>query len=84
MLVLWRKNGQYLTITNRKNGEQVRIKVYGMQVGRVALGLIDDANNYAIERDERYINCDSPDKATPQQQKAIGHDDAQRAGEPQC
>jgi len=60
MLILWRKNSQWLTITHRETGQKVRIKVFGICDNRVGLAFEDIPNNYEIQRDERYQ--DSPNQ----------------------
>ena len=55
MLILWRKNSQWLTITHRETGQKVRIKVFGACENRVGLAFEDIPNNFNIQRDERII-----------------------------
>jgi hypothetical protein len=55
MLVLKRKEGQWVTITHR-SGDVLRVRVYDIEAGypgRVNVAFDDDARNFAIERPER-------------------------------
>lgn len=53
MLVLRRKDGQWLTITH-KSGDVMRVRVYNFRENRQCdLGFDDAAHNFAIQRPER-------------------------------
>jgi hypothetical protein len=55
MLVLKRKDGQWVDITH-KSGDTLRIRVYnvcGGYPGRANIAFEDDDHNFAIERPER-------------------------------
>jgi hypothetical protein len=54
MLVLSRKEGEWLTITDRQSGRSVRVRVNQIRSGRnVDLVFDDESNSFAIERAER-------------------------------
>jgi len=55
MLVLRRKEGQWVEITH-KSGDTIRVRVYNIrtrQPGQVDLAFDDDAHNFLIQRPER-------------------------------
>lgn len=57
MLVLKRKEGQWIDVTH-KSGDVIRIRVYGISdeaPGRVNLAFDDDARNFDIQRPERVL-----------------------------
>lgn len=58
MLVLKRKDGQWVEITHAKSGDVLRIRLYDVQgglPGRANLAFDDEARNFAIERPERFM-----------------------------
>jgi hypothetical protein len=57
MLVLKRKEGQWLEITH-KSGDKIRIRAYNIRArfpGQLDLAFEDDARNFEIQRPERRI-----------------------------
>lgn len=63
MLVLNRKEGQWVEITHR-SGEVLRIRVYGIAAGtpgqaHASLAFDDDARNFEIQRPERQAKADA-------------------------
>jgi len=57
MLVLKRKEGQWVEITH-KNGDKLRIRVYRIREGypsQLDLAFDDDARNFEIQRPERKL-----------------------------
>jgi hypothetical protein len=52
MLVLKRKEGQWVDITHR-SGEVIRIRVCDISPGQLNLAFDDDARNFQVERPER-------------------------------
>lgn len=55
MLILRRKEGQWIEITHR-SGETIRIRVYNIRArypGQLDLAFDDSARNFAIQRPER-------------------------------
>lgn len=58
MLVLKRKDGQWVEITH-KSGDVLRVRAYEILAGtpgRVSLAFDDDARNFDIQRPEREPN----------------------------
>lgn len=56
MLVLKRKEGQWIEITHTDSGDLMRIRVSQIEAGRpghLNLAFEDDARNFEIERPER-------------------------------
>ena len=53
MLILKRKLGQTVTVTNVKTGEQFKIKLQKLGRESVELALDDQAKLFNFERDER-------------------------------
>ncbi len=56
MLVLRRKEGQWVEITH-KSGDVIRVRVYNIRTrfpGQLDLAFDDDAHNFDIQRPERY------------------------------
>jgi hypothetical protein len=65
MLVLKRKEGQWIEITHARTGDVLRIRLYdvvGGLPGRANLAFDDPARNFAIERPERRLapRADAP------------------------
>lgn len=57
MLVLRRKEGQWIEITH-KSGDTVRVRVYNIRTrhpGQLDLAFDDDAHNFLIQRPERGV-----------------------------
>lgn len=57
MLVLRRKDGQWIEVTH-KSGDVLRFRVYdvsGETPGRVNLAFDDEARNFSIQRPERFL-----------------------------
>jgi hypothetical protein len=55
MLILRRKEGQWVEITHR-SGETIRLRVYNIRSrypGQLDIAFDDDARNFAIQRPER-------------------------------
>ena len=55
MLVLRRKEGQWVEITH-KSGDTIRVRVYNIRTrgpGQLDLAFDDDAHNFLIQRPER-------------------------------
>ena len=55
MLILRRKEGQWVEITH-KSGDVIRVRVYNIRArypGQLDLAFDDDARNFAIQRPER-------------------------------
>ena len=55
MLILRRKEGQWVEITH-KSGDTIRIRVYNIRArypGQLELAFDDDAHHFAIQRPER-------------------------------
>ena len=55
MLILRRKEGQWVEITHR-SGDTIRVRVYNIrarQPGQIDLAFDDDARHFAVERPER-------------------------------
>jgi hypothetical protein len=55
MLILRRKEGQWVEITH-KSGDTIRIRVYNIRArypGQLDLAFDDDAHNFVIQRPER-------------------------------
>ena len=55
MLILRRKEGQWVEITH-KSGDTIRIRVYNIRSrfpGQLDIAFDDDARNFAIQRPER-------------------------------
>lgn len=55
MLILRRKEGQWVEITHR-SGDTIRVRVYNIrarQPGQLDLAFDDDARNFAVQRPER-------------------------------
>jgi hypothetical protein len=55
MLILRRKEGQWVEITHR-SGDTIRLRVYNIRSrypGQVDMAFDDDARNFAIQRPER-------------------------------
>jgi hypothetical protein len=62
MLILRRKEGQWLDITHR-SGDVIRVRVCNVRArypGQVDLVLDDDARNFVIERPERAARAQAP------------------------
>lgn len=56
MLVLRRKEGQWLEVTHAKSGDRMRIRVYNIiDSGQVDLAFDDDARNFTMNRPERVV-----------------------------
>ncbi len=63
MLVLKRKEGQWVEITHVKTGEVLRIRTYdihGGLPGHVNLAFDDPSRNYAIQRPEKLNRAEAP------------------------
>jgi sRNA-binding carbon storage regulator CsrA len=62
MLVLKRKDGDWLTITHEASGDRLRIRVQKIQIDpRQADLVFDDApRKFTIERDERAVRHPAP------------------------
>lgn len=57
MLVLKRKEGQWIEVTHSKSGDVMRIRVCKIEAGNpghLNLAFEDDARNFEIQRPERY------------------------------
>jgi hypothetical protein len=68
MLVLKRKEGQWIEITHARTGDVLRIRLYdvcGGLPGRANLAFDDPARNFAIERPERHFGARAADPAPP-------------------
>jgi len=55
MLILRRKEGQWVEVTHR-SGDTIRIRVYNIRTrypGQLDLAFDDDAHNFAVQRPER-------------------------------
>ncbi len=60
MLILRRKEGQWVEITH-KSGDVIRVRVYNIRArypGQLDLAFDDDARNFAIQRPERTGHVD--------------------------
>ena len=60
MLILRRKEGQWVEITH-KSGDVIRVRVYNIRArypGQLDLAFDDDARNFAIQRPERTSRVD--------------------------
>lgn len=67
MLVLKRKEGQWVEITHSSSGDQLRIRLYdlcGGHSGRANLAFDDPARNFEIQRPERF-RSPNPSPSTP-------------------
>jgi hypothetical protein len=56
MLVLRRKEGQWVEITHKSSGETIRVRVYNIRTrhpGQLDLAFDDDAHNFQVQRPER-------------------------------
>jgi hypothetical protein len=68
MLVLKRKEGQWIEITHAKTGDVLRIRLYdvcGGLPGRANLAFDDPTRNFAIQRPERRLGLAAPEPASP-------------------
>ncbi|HEV3164670.1 MAG TPA: hypothetical protein VGZ22_11630 [Isosphaeraceae bacterium] len=64
MLVLKRKEGQWINITHR-SGDVIRLRVYQICGGlssHVSVALDDDAHNFEIQRPERVVRAQDRQK----------------------
>lgn len=67
MLVLRRKEGQWVEITH-KSGDTIRVRVYNIltrQPGQLDLAFDDDAHNFLIQRSERAGRAPAPAAGEP-------------------
>ena len=58
MLVIRRKEGQWVDILHEKSGDTLRIRTYNIRSrhpGQIDLAFEDDARNFQIERPERGV-----------------------------
>ena len=65
MLVLRRKEGQWVEITH-KSGDTIRVRVYNIRTrfpGQLDLAFDDDAHNFLIQRPERSPAAPSPTRS---------------------
>jgi sRNA-binding carbon storage regulator CsrA len=53
MLVLKRKDGQWINITHAKTGEVVRMHIYNLKNGQVDIAFDDASRNFDIQRPDR-------------------------------
>lgn len=65
MLVLKRKDGQWIEITHNKSGEKIRFRVYNIineSPGLVHLAFDDANRNFEIQRPERFLRDNTTQK----------------------
>ena len=68
MLVLRRKEGQWVEITH-KSGDTIRVRVYHIRTrfpGQLDLAFDDDAHNFLIQRPERTGRPEPDDDLAPE------------------
>jgi hypothetical protein len=67
MLVLKRKEGQWVEVTHR-SGDVLRLRVYNIAhdyPGRVNLAFDDEPRNFSIQRPERFLRASADDAEAP-------------------
>lgn len=73
MLILRRKEGQWVEITHR-SGDKIRIRVYNIRTRcprQLDLAFDDDAHNFAIQRPERGLRESTEGEARMEPEEAV-------------
>lgn len=72
MLVLKRRNGQWIEVTHTASGQVLRFRVYNISCdypGRVNLAFDDEERNFEIQRPDRFLKGDMTPAALENQRQ---------------